>query len=253
MPIWWESPHLAILGEGTTRAIVDGLPALLRFPVMLGLCLIRSFPVAIGIGLYLVIGCGFARVRSRVQAFDWMVVSLVLCCVAAFVLFPVQKEVMWNVVGPGFSLINALLFALMGPAVCSLLRWPYRHGRVVATVTTVLLLLVVALFGVYTAVGRADVEGTSRLYVLSWHAGVAVFALIALRIGVQLAVLHQEVPPSAGDPYLCLPCRQVVPEMTFCPSCGTSHLTVPSRSRAERSRVTPEDVAHQPDSRTPPP
>ncbi|UCG15678.1 MAG: hypothetical protein JSV19_10330 [Phycisphaerales bacterium] len=139
LPIWWESPPLAILGEGTTRAVVDGLPALLRFPAMLGLCLIRSFPIPIGIGLYLVIGCGFARVRSRVQAFDWMAVLLVVSSIAVFVLFPVQKEVMWNVVGPGFSLINALLFALMGPAVCRALRRPYRHGRVVATITTVLL------------------------------------------------------------------------------------------------------------------
>lgn len=107
-------------------------------------------------------------------------------------------------------------------------------------VTATLLAFGVAIFGVYAAVGRADVEGTSRLTVLAWHVAMAVLAIIALRIGLQIAVLHEATAPPPGTPLLCLHCRQVVPEMTFCLSCGAATRASPSRSRAERRRVTPQ-------------
>lgn len=118
-----------------------------------------------------------------------------------------------------------------------------RVGR--PAVVAVLLLFVAALFGIYTTVARADVEGTSRLAVLSWHVAMAVFALIALRIGLQLAVLHEEPDRAAQTPFLCLPCRQVVPEMSFCPSCGVANRASPRRSRDERRRVAPDDGERQ--------
>lgn len=101
------------------------------------------------------------------------------------------------------------------------------------------------IFGVYAAVGRADVEGTSRLAVLSWHAGMTVLAIIALRIGLQIAILHEATAEAPGTPLLCLHCRQVVPEKAFCPSCGAATRASPSRSRAERRQVTPQDPGDQ--------
>ena len=109
-------------------------------------------------------------------------------------------------------------------------------------VIAALLALSVTIFGVYAAVGRADVEGTSRLAVLSWHVAMAVLAILALRIGLQIAILHEASSPAAGTPLLCLHCRQVVPEMAFCPGCGAATRASPSRSRAERRRVTPQDL-----------
>lgn len=108
-------------------------------------------------------------------------------------------------------------------------------------VVAVLLALGLAIFGVYAALGRADVEGTSRLQVLSWHVAMAVVAVIALRIGLQIAVLHEQTSPPLSTPLLCLHCRQVVPEMAFCPACGAATRASPSRSRTERRRVTPQD------------
>ncbi len=118
------------------------------------------------------------------------------------------------------------------------------------TIVGALLFCAAAGFGVYAAVGRADVEGTSQLYVLSWHIAMAIFGLVALRIGLQLAVLHEETPPPPGTPQLCLHCRQVVPEMAFCPGCGAATRASPRRSRAERRRVSPEgteDPEHTPE------
>lgn len=106
-------------------------------------------------------------------------------------------------------------------------------------VLAILAALAAGIFGVYAAVGWADVEGTSRLTVLSWHIAMALAALIALRVGMQIAVLHEAAPPPVGTPLLCLHCRQVVPEMAFCPSCGAATRASPSRSRAERRRVAP--------------
>jgi hypothetical protein len=71
---------------------------------------------------------------------------------------------------------------------------------------------------------------------------MAVLAILALRIGLQIAILHEATSPTAATPLLCLHCRQVVPEMAFCPSCGAASRASPSRSRAERRRVTPQDL-----------
>jgi hypothetical protein len=119
---------------------------------------------------------------------------------------------------------------------------PRTYGRFSQlTVVALLLGFSLAILAVYAAVGRADVEGTSQLAVLSWHVAMAVFALIALRVGLQLAVLPEETPAAPETPLLCLHCRQVVPEMAFCPSCGAATRASPARSREERRQVTPDD------------
>lgn len=109
-----------------------------------------------------------------------------------------------------------------------------------------IVLCALAILGVYALVGWSDVEGTTQLRVLSWHVAMAVFAIIALRIGMQFAVLHEETPPPAGTPLLCLHCRQVVPETAFCPACGASHRASSRHSRSERRRVRPAGVANDP-------
>lgn len=98
--------------------------------------------------------------------------------------------------------------------------------------------LALGLFGLYALLGMADVDGTSRLTVLSWHIGMALVSLLALRIGMQTAVLHEATDPNPGTPQLCLHCRQVVPEMAYCPGCGAATRASPSWSRAERRLVT---------------
>ena len=90
-----------------------------------------------------------------------------------------------------------------------------------------LALVAVTVLGVYAAVGWADIEGVSQLYVLSWHVAMALVALIGLRIGLQVALLHERAEPATGTYLLCLHCRHVVPEMAFCPSCGAATRATP--------------------------
>lgn len=107
-------------------------------------------------------------------------------------------------------------------------------------VTVGLAFVAATVLGVYAAVGWADIEGVSQLYVLSWHVAMALVALIGLRVGLQVALLHEATEP-AGDAFLlCLSCRHVVPEIAFCPSCGIVTRASPQRSRRERRQVSPE-------------
>lgn len=107
------------------------------------------------------------------------------------------------------------------------------------TIVAAILLSSLTILGTASVVARADVDGRSQFYVLAWHVAMATFALLALRVGLQLAVLHEETPAPAGNPFLCLHCRQVVPEMVFCPGCGAATRASPQRSRSERRRVHP--------------
>lgn len=114
----------------------------------------------------------------------------------------------------------------------------------------VLLAFAVAILGVYAGVGWADSEGASQLTVLFWHVAMALVALVVLRVGLQLALLHEQASPPDEAELLCLYCRHVAPEMDFCPSCGVATRASPPRSRGERRRVTPQTAAAQPDPDT---
>jgi RsiW-degrading membrane proteinase PrsW (M82 family) len=75
---------------------------------------------------------------------------------------------------------------------------------------------------------------------LGLHLVVMVLALLALRIGLQAALLHEahdEMNPS--EPLLCAHCGHVVPDMAFCPACGVATRASSRSSRAERRLVRP--------------
>ena len=88
------------------------------------------------------------------------------------------------------------------------------------------LLLVLMAFGVlaiYAVVGVVDVARVPQLVQLAVHLGVAALALLALRTGVQLALLHERhEEPDQDHPLLCWQCGHVVPDMPFCAACGAS-------------------------------
>jgi hypothetical protein len=73
------------------------------------------------------------------------------------------------------------------------------------------------------------------------HVVVAVVALLALRIGLQAALLHEahdEMNPEAQ--VLCPACDHVVPDTAFCPNCG-----VATRAASRTARTTqraPDDL-----------
>lgn len=102
----------------------------------------------------------------------------------------------------------------------------------------------VGLFGagalsLYAVLGAIDVAGLPQFQMLAWHVVLMLLAVVALRIGLQLAVLHEDQGPEPGVPILCLHCRNVVPDMAFCPVCGAAECASSEQSRAERRGVRP--------------
>ncbi len=68
---------------------------------------------------------------------------------------------------------------------------------------------------------------------------VAVFALLAARVGLQAALLYEEHDPANPDGHvLCPHCDHVVPDMPFCPNCGVAARAASRTSRMARRADT---------------
>jgi hypothetical protein len=67
---------------------------------------------------------------------------------------------------------------------------------------------------------------------------MTVFALLALRVVLQAALLREQHEPGSGEPLLCANCDQVVPDMAFCANCGVA---TNASSRSSRIARRPTD------------
>lgn len=111
-------------------------------------------------------------------------------------------------------------------------RHPRRIRAVLAMSTGILVALYMAVWLVYSA--RLPQVAATLLQL-----ELAVPALLALRTGMQLALLHESQDPSTGQPWLCVRCERVVPEMAFCPACGAAVRASSRASRRERRESRP--------------
>ncbi|WP_029107073.1 zinc ribbon domain-containing protein [Mycobacterium sp. URHD0025] len=75
----------------------------------------------------------------------------------------------------------------------------------------------------YAALGLIDVAPVSQIWILAGHFVVMALTMLALRIGLQLALLHEAHGPMDPDGSLpCPQCDHTVPDMAFCPNCGVA-------------------------------
>src|SRR5882757_1102118 len=100
--------------------------------------------------------------------------------------------------------------------------------------TPVLLASVLAVLVLYTGLGLAELAPIPHVLHVGVHLLCAALALLALRIGLQVALLYEEhdVTGPAGQ-VTCPRCDHVVPDMAFCPNCGAA-----ARSSSRTSRRT---------------
>jgi RsiW-degrading membrane proteinase PrsW (M82 family) len=102
-----------------------------------------------------------------------------------------------------------------------------------------------ALFGVgvllvYAVLGLIDVARMPQLLQLACHLVVATLALVALRVGLNLALLHEAHDEIHSDqPILCPQCGHIVPDMAFCPACGAATRASSRASRKMRRETRP--------------
>jgi hypothetical protein len=87
---------------------------------------------------------------------------------------------------------------------------------------------------VYAGWGLIDIARLPQGVHLGLYLVMTVFALLALRVVLQAALLREEHEPGSGGPLLCANCGQVVPDMAFCANCGVATNASSRSSRTMR-------------------
>lgn len=102
--------------------------------------------------------------------------------------------------------------------------------RLVAAVVPAVVVVVV----VYTAVGLIDIARLPDAILVPVHLLIAAGAVLALRIGIHLALLKETREGMCNAGVVCAECHQVVPDTAFCPHCGVSTRASSRTSRRVR-------------------
>ncbi|GAB7071855.1 zinc ribbon domain-containing protein [Mycobacterium hodleri] len=122
----------------------------------------------------------------------------------------------------------------------------HQHRNYVRLAVAVFALVVLVL---YAGLGLVDVARMPQLLQLALHLGVAATALLALRVGLHLALLHEAHDEILSDqPLLCQHCGHVVPDMAFCVACGAATRASSRSSRQARREIRPIRVDTEPGS-----
>jgi hypothetical protein len=119
-------------------------------------------------------------------------------------------------------------------------RPPNKSHQHPGYVRIVLALFAVAVLALHCGLGLIDVTRLPQTLLLTVHLVVAAVALLMLRIGLHLALLHEEHDEIQADqPLLCPHCGHVVPDMAFCPACGAATRASSRSSRTVRRETRP--------------
>jgi hypothetical protein len=123
------------------------------------------------------------------------------------------------------------------------------HGR--NYIRLVLAVMALAVIAIYAGLGLIDVARVPQLLQLAVHLTIAAIALLALRVGLHLALLHEAHDDvNEDEPMLCTECGHVVPDMAFCVACGAATRASSRTSRSARRDVRP--VRTEPDEEAAP-
>jgi hypothetical protein len=115
-------------------------------------------------------------------------------------------------------------------------------------VRLVLVALASAILAVFLSLGLIDIARFPQVLMLALYLVLAVVALLLLRVGLHLALLHEAHDEIRSDePLLCTHCGHVVPDMAFCPACGVATRASSRSSRRSRRDARPVREAAGPE------
>lgn len=110
----------------------------------------------------------------------------------------------------------------------------HKHRGYVRLTLALIALTVAVIFSLLGLVGMSQVAQSIQLML---YLALAVVSLLALRIGLHLALIHEAHDDYHMDqPLLCTQCGHVVPDAPFCANCGASTRTS-SRSARHAQRT----------------
>jgi hypothetical protein len=119
-------------------------------------------------------------------------------------------------------------------------RPPSKAGQRQGFVRLALALFTIAVLVLYAGLGLLDVARVPQVLQLVVYLAVAAVAVLVLRVGLHLALLHEEHDEiQAGKPIVCAHCGHVVPDMAFCPACGVATRASSRSSRTARREKRP--------------
>jgi hypothetical protein len=119
-------------------------------------------------------------------------------------------------------------------------RPPSKKDQHRGVVRVVLIGFAVAVLAVYVGLGLIDVAHFPQLLMLALYLALAAVALLLLRVGLHLSLLHEAHDEIRSDePLLCTHCGHVVPDMAFCPACGVATRASSRSSRKSRREARP--------------
>jgi hypothetical protein len=119
-------------------------------------------------------------------------------------------------------------------------RPPSKEHQHPGVVRLLLVSFAMAVLAVYLGLGLIDVSRFPQVLMLVLYVAVALVALLVLRIGLHLALLHEAHDEIQSDePLLCPYCGNVVPDMAFCPACGVATRATSRSSRRLRREERP--------------
>ena len=133
--------------------------------------------------------------------------------------------------GVAVPLTAVALGGLVGVAL-----WLSRPGMIASSVLVTLTL--------YAGLGWMEATPVFEGLHFALHVVIAVFAVMVLRIGLQVALLYGPHDPiNPARQVQCPHCEQVVPDMAFCANCGVAAHAASRSSRTARRTDAAEDVS----------
>ncbi|WP_353653672.1 zinc ribbon domain-containing protein [Mycobacterium sp. DL99] len=122
----------------------------------------------------------------------------------------------------GIQAVAVPLTAAAAGALVGIALW-FTPAPDKARVRTAVLLTAASVPACYAILGLIDIAPVSQILVLAVHLAVMVLAMLALRVGLQLALLHgaHDAVPDDG-PLSCPQCDHPDSAMAFCPNCGSA-------------------------------
>jgi hypothetical protein len=210
---------------------------------------VLSFPISFAV-LMLIPTAVIRLVRPGIrESLDGFVIGALgaIGFTAAATLTQLAPQFQTGVTAAGWSLETFLIEAaiqiitvpLTSAALGGLVGVTLWFRRRIAMATSVLVTL-----ALYALMGVLDLYGFSLWLQLVAYLLITALSLVALRIGIQAALMGEELDPEDPTERLeCPYCDTVVAEMAFCPNCGVAARAASRSSRAKR-RIAPDDTAH---------